>query len=62
MGADERWGGPRITRIVGPMEDSLLDVEADLDRIGALPLAERAEALEELERRLRALLDETPSA
>lgn len=51
----------RPARIVGIMEDVSRDFEADLDRIEMLPPGARPTALEDLERRLRAMLDETPS-
>jgi hypothetical protein len=38
------------------------DIEAEIERIGALPPAERAAALEALEARLRTTLDDIPSA
>jgi hypothetical protein len=38
------------------------DIEAEIERIGTLPAAERAAALEALEARLRSTLDEIPSA
>jgi hypothetical protein len=38
------------------------DIEAEIERIGTLPAAERAAALEALEARLRTTLDEIPSA
>lgn len=47
------------------MEDripDLPDVEGELTRIGNLPAPERPSALEELERRLRAALDDIPTA
>lgn len=44
------------------MEPVSPDVQAELERIAALPLTERAAALEALEGRLRADLDEIPSA
>jgi hypothetical protein len=47
---------------MGGMDDHLDPVEAEIERIAALPPAERASALEALEARLRATLDETPSA
>jgi hypothetical protein len=37
-------------------------VEAEIERIATLPAAERAAALEALEARLRATLDDVPSA
>jgi hypothetical protein len=44
------------------MEEHPDPVEAEIDRIAALPPAERASALEALEAKLRATLDDTPSA
>jgi hypothetical protein len=44
------------------MEERPDPVEAEIERIAALPPAERASALEALEARLRATLDDTPSA
>ena len=44
------------------MEERPEPVEAEIERIAALPPAERAVALEALEARLRASLDEIPSA
>jgi hypothetical protein len=38
------------------------DIEAEIERIAALPASERASALEALEARLRTTLDEIPSA
>ena len=38
------------------------DIEAEIERIAALPAAERASALEALEARLRTTLDEIPPA
>lgn len=38
------------------------DIEAEIERIGTLPAAERAGALEALEARLRSTLDDIPSA
>ena len=38
------------------------DIEAEIARIGTLPAAERAAALEALEARLRTTLDEITSA
>ena len=45
-----------------PMEQPLDPVEAEIERIAALPPAERAVALEALEARLRATLEDVPSA
>ena len=43
--------------------DSTTDpIEAEIERIATLPAAERAKALEALEARLRATLDDVPSA
>ncbi len=44
------------------MEEPTDPVEAEIERIAALPPAERAVALEALEARLRATLDDIPSA
>lgn len=53
---------PPGARIVGDMEPVSPDVQAEIERIAALPPGERAAALEALEGRLRADLDEIPSA
>jgi hypothetical protein len=44
------------------MEDRPDPVEAEIERIAMLPPAERASALEALEAKLRATLDDIPSA
>jgi hypothetical protein len=44
------------------MEEHPDPVEAEIARIAALPPAERASALEALEARLRATLDDIPTA
>ena len=44
------------------MEELSDPIEAEIERIATLPPSERASALEALEARLRATLDETPSA
>jgi hypothetical protein len=44
------------------MDERSEPVEAEIQRIAELPAAERAAALEALEARLRASLDEIPSA
>lgn len=44
------------------MEERPDSVEAEIERIATLPPAERASALEALEARLRATLDDIPSA
>ena len=49
---------------MAPMADAVNapdDIEAEIERIGTLPPAERAAALEALEARLRTTLDEIPS-
>ena len=43
-------------------EPASLSVEAEIERIAALPASERAGALEALEVRLRTTLDEIPTA
>jgi hypothetical protein len=43
-------------------EPTSLSIETEIERITALPAAERAGALETLEVRLRAALDEIPTA
>ncbi len=45
-----------------PKETQPGDIETEIERIAALPAAERAAALETLEARLRTTLDEIPSA
>lgn len=42
------------------MEEHTDQIEAEIERIASLPPAERATALEALEARLRAALDEIP--
>jgi hypothetical protein len=44
------------------MDNSTDPVEAEIERIASLPPAERASALEALEARLRATLDDIPTA
>jgi hypothetical protein len=44
------------------MDDRSQPIEAEIERIAELPAAERAAALEALEARLRASLDDIPSA
>jgi hypothetical protein len=44
------------------MEERPDQVEAEIERIATLPPAERAAALEALEAKLRAALDDTPTA
>ena len=44
------------------MDDHSQPIEAEIERIAELPAAERAAALEALEARLRASLDDIPSA
>ena len=44
------------------MEERPDPTEAEIERIAALPPAERASALEALEAKLRATLDDIPSA
>ena len=44
------------------MDQPIEDIEAEIERIAGLPSAERAGALEALEARLRATLDEIPPA
>lgn len=44
------------------MDERPQPVEAEIERIAELPAAERAAALEALEARLRASLDDIPSA
>lgn len=47
---------------MAPMDSSNDPIEAEIERIAALPASERAAALEAFEARLRATLDEIPSA
>ena len=47
---------------MAPMDDRAQPIEAEIERIAELPAAERAAALEALEARLRASLDDIPSA
>ena len=42
------------------MDETIDPIEAEIERIATLPPAERASALEALEARLRATLDEIP--
>ena len=44
------------------MDERHEPIEAEIERIAELPAAERAAALEALEARLRASLDDIPSA
>ena len=44
------------------MDQPIEDIEAEIERIAGLPPAERAGAVEALEARLRAALDEIPPA
>lgn len=44
------------------MDENTDPVEAEIERIAALPPAERASALEALEARLRSTLDDIPPA
>lgn len=44
------------------MDEHPQPIEAEIERIAELPAAERAAALEALEARLRAFLDDVPSA
>lgn len=44
------------------MDERTEPIEAEIERIAELPAAERAAALEALEARLRASLDDIPSA
>jgi hypothetical protein len=44
------------------MDERNEPIEAEIERIAELPAAERAAALEALEARLRASLDDIPSA
>jgi hypothetical protein len=44
------------------MDQPIEDIEAEIERIASLPPAERAGAVEALEARLRATLDDIPPA
>jgi len=44
------------------MDERTDPIDAEIERIATLPPSERASALEALEARLRATLDETPPA